>query len=120
MENTRWAMPIQLAVAEDVSPGSSRKLSGLGPVRGKLSSHEVIKKRDSPVRALVGLGRLRVDFHGLGLGHKVLGDRGGLGPYGGLDRWALLCRRDVVDGRLVEVSGKDVRGDRGLCRRHLC
>ena len=90
MEDTRWALPVQLAVAEDVSFGSSRKLSGFGPVCRKLSSNEAIKERDSPVRALVGLGRLCVDFHDLGLGRWGLGDRGGLGPYGGLDRWALF------------------------------
>ena len=109
MEDTRWASPVQLAVAEDVSFGSSCKPSGFGPLCRKLSSNEAIKERDSPVRALVGLGRLRVDFHGLELG------RGGLGPYGGLDRWALFRCRGIVDGRLVEVSGEDVRGDRGPC-----
>ena len=120
MENTRWAMPIQLAVAEDVGLGSSRKPSGLGPVSRKLSSNEAIKERDSLVRVLVGLGRFRVDFHDLGLDRMSLGDRGGLEPCGGLDRWALFGCRGMVDGRLVEVSGEDVRGDRGPCRRHLC
>ena len=97
MEDARWASPIQLAVAEDVSFGSSRKPSGFGPVCRKLSSNEAIKERDSPVRALVCLWRLHVDFHDLGLGRKGLADRGGLGLYGGLDRWALFCRRGVVD-----------------------
>ena len=107
MEDARWASPVQFAVAENVSLGSPSKPSGFGPVSGKLSSNEAIKERDSPVHALVGLGRLCADFHGLKLGH------GGLGPFGGLDRWALFCRRDVVEGRLVEVSGEDIRGDRG-------
>ena len=89
MEDTRWASPVQLAVAEDVSFGSSHKPLGFSPVCRKLSSNEAIKERDSPVRALVGLGRLHVDFHGLELGHGGLGDRGGLGPCNGLDRWAL-------------------------------
>ena len=119
MENTRWATPIQLVVAEDVSLGSSRKPSGLGPVRRKLSSHEAIKKRDSPVRSSVGLRRLCVNCHGLGLGWRGLGGKGGLGPYGGLDRWALYRRRVIVDGWLVEVSSEDVRGDRGPRRHHL-
>jgi hypothetical protein len=92
LEDARWASPVQLAVAEDVSFGSSRKPSGFGPVYRKLSPNEAIKERDSPVHALVGLGRLRIDFHGLELGRGGLGDRGGLGPYGGLDRWALFRR----------------------------
>ena len=92
LENTRRATPIQLAFVEDVRLGSSCKPSGLGPVCGKLPSNETIKERDSLVRTLVGLGRLRVDFHGLGLGHWGLGDRGGLGPCGGLDWWALFYR----------------------------
>ena len=120
MEDARWASPVQLTVAEDISLGSSRKPSGFGPVCGKLSSDEAIKEWDSPVHALVGLGRLHVDFHGLRLGRRGLGDRGGLEPYGGLDRWALFCCRGIVDGRLVEVSSEDVRGDRGPRRRHLC
>ena len=120
MEDARWASPVQFAVAENISLGSPSKPSGFGPVSGKLSSDEAIKERDSPVRALVGLGRLRVDFHDLGLGRRGLDDRGGLGPCSGLDRWALFHRRGVVDGRLVEVSGKDVRGDRGPRRCHLC
>ena len=92
LEDTRWASPIQLAIAEDISFGSSCKPSGFGPVCRKLSSNEAIKERDSPVHALVGLERLRVDFHGLGLGRRGLGDRGGLRPCGGLDWWALFRR----------------------------
>ena len=91
LEDTRWASPVQLAVAEDVSFGSSRKPSSLGPVCRKLSSNEAIKERDLLVRALVCFGRLRVDFHDLGLGQRGLGDRGGLEPCGGLNRWALFC-----------------------------
>ena len=68
LEDARWASSIQLAVADDVGFGSSRKPSGFGPVCKKLSSNKVIKEQDSPVHALVGLGRLRVDFHDLGLG----------------------------------------------------
>ena len=120
MEDARWASPIQLAVAEDVSFGSLHKPSGFGPVYRKLSSNEAIKEQDSPVRALVGLRRFHIDFHDLGLGSRGLGDRGGLGPSGGLDQWALFHCRGVVDGRLMEVSGEDVRGHRGPCRRHLC
>ena len=113
MEDARWASPIQLAVAEDISFGSSHKPSCFSPICKKLSSNEAIKEQDSPVRALVGLGRLRVDFHGLEFGRRGLSDRGGLGPYGGLDRWTLFCRRGIVDGRLVEVSGEDVQGGPG-------
>ena len=83
MEDTRWAPPVQLAIAEDVGFGSPRKPSGLGPVCRKLSSNEAIKERDSPVRALVNLGRLRVDFHGLRLSRRGLSDRGGLEPKDG-------------------------------------
>ena len=115
LKDTRRASPVQLAVAKDVGFGSPRESSGLGPIRGKLSSDEAIKERDSPVHALVGLGRLRVDFHDLGLGRRGHGDRGGLGPCDGLDRWALSCHRGVVNGRLVEVSGEDVQGDQGPC-----
>ena len=86
MKDARWASPIQLAVAKDVSFGSSHKPSGFGPVYRKLSSNEAIKEWDSPVHALVCLGRFRVDFHDLGLGQRGLGDRGGLEPCGGLDR----------------------------------
>ena len=68
MEDTGWASHVQFAVAENVSLGSPSKLSGFGPVSGKLSSNEVIKERDSSVRVLVGLGRFWVDFHDLGLG----------------------------------------------------
>ena len=75
MEDARWASSVQLAVAEDVSFGSSCKLLGFGPVCGKLSSNEAIKERDSPVRALVCLGRLRVDFHDLRLGRRGLSDQ---------------------------------------------
>ena len=120
LEDAGWASPIQLAVVEDVSFGSSRKPSGFGPIYRELSSNETIKEQDPLVCALVGLERFHIDFHDLGLGHRGLGDRGGLGPYGGLDRWALFHRRGVVDGRLVEVSGEDVRGDQGPRRRHLC
>ena len=96
MEDVGWASPVQFAIAEDVSFGSSRKPSGLGPVCRKLSSNEAIKEQDSPVHALVGLGRLHVDFHGLGLGRRGLSDGGGLEPCGGLDWWALFCRRGIV------------------------
>jgi hypothetical protein len=113
LEDTRWASPIQLAVAEDVSFGSSCKPSGFSPICRKLSSNEAIKEWDSPVHALVGLKRLHVDFHDLGLGHGGLGDRGGLEPYDGLDWWALFRYRGVVDGRLVEISGEDVWGGPG-------
>ena len=113
MEDARWASPVQLAVAEDVSFGSSRKPLGLGPVYRKLSSNEAIKEWDSPVHALVGLERFHIDFHDLGLDSRGLGDRGGLGPYGGLDRWALFCRRGVVDRGLVQVSSEYVRGGPG-------
>ena len=85
-------MPIQLAVAEDVSFGSLHKPSGFGPVYRKLSSNEAIKEHDSPVHALVGLGRLRTDFYGLELGYEGLGDRGGLGPCDRLDWWTLFRR----------------------------
>ena len=91
MEDTRWASPVQLAVAEDVSLGSASKPSSFGPICGELSLDEAIKERDSPVYALVGLRRLRIDFHDLRLGRRSLGDRGGLEPCGGLDRWALFC-----------------------------
>ena len=67
MEDARWASPVQFAVTENVSLGSLSKPLGFGPISGKLSSDEAIKERDSPVRALVGLERLRVDFHDLGL-----------------------------------------------------
>ena len=119
MEDTRWASPVQLVVAEDVSFGSSRKPSGLGHVRRKHSSNEAIKVRDSPVRTLVGLGRLYIDSHGLGLGRRGLGNKGGLGPCDGPDRWALLCRRGIVHRGLVQVSSEYVQGDLGPCRRHL-
>ena len=92
MEDARWASPVQLATAENVSLGSPSKPSGFGPVSGKLSSNEAIKEQDSPVHTLVGLERLRIDFHGLGLYRRGLGDRGGLGPCSGLEWWALLCR----------------------------
>ena len=75
--------PCTLAVAEDVGFGSSYKSLGLGPICRKLSSNEAIKERDSPVRTLVGLGRLRVDFHGLGLGRRGFSDRGAVGSIGG-------------------------------------
>ena len=81
---------------------------------------EPIKKRDSPVRVLVGLGRPGVDFHDLGLGRRSLGSRGGVEPRSGFGRWALFHCRGVVNGRLVEVPGKDVRGDRSPRRGHLC
>ena len=68
MEDARWASPMQLAVAEDVSLGSPSKPLGFGPVCGKLSSDEAIKERDSLVHAPVVLRRLCVDFHDLGLG----------------------------------------------------
>ena len=68
MEDTRWTSPIQFAIAEDVSFGLSRKPPGFGPITRKLSPSESIKERDLPVRVLFGLGRLRVDFHDLGLG----------------------------------------------------
>ena len=108
MEDAGRASLVQLVVAEDVSFGSSRESLGLGPVRRKHSSNEAIKERNSPVHTLIGLGRPCVDFHGLGLGHRGLGGRGGLGPYGGLDRWARFCRRGVADRGLVQVSGKYV------------
>ena len=120
MEDARWASSVQLAVAEDVSFGSSREPLGLGPIHRKHFSNEAIKERSSPVRVLIGLGRSCVDFHGLKLGGGGLGDKGGLGPCDGLNRWALFYHRGVADGGLVEVSSEDVWGDRGPCRRHLC
>ena len=120
MEDARWAPSVQLAVADDIGFGSSRKPLGLGPVRRKHSSNEAIKEGDPPVRPLVGLGRLCIDFHGLGLGRRGLGNRGGLGPFGWLGRWALLCCRGIVHRGLVQVSGEYVRGDRGPRRCHLC
>ena len=120
MEDTRWTSPVQLVVAEDVSFGLSRKPSGFGPITRKLSPSEPIKERDSPVHVPVGLGRLRVDFHDLGLSRRSLGGRGGVEPRGGFGRWALFRCRGVVNGRLVEIFGKDVRGDRSPCRHHLC
>ena len=68
LEDTRGTSPVQFTIAEDVSLGSPLKPSGFGPVARKLSLSEPIKERGSPVRVLVGLGRLRVDFHDLGLG----------------------------------------------------
>ena len=103
---------MQFVIVEDVSLGSPRKPSGFGPVTRKLPPSKPIKERDSPVRVLVGLGRLCVDFHDLRLGRRSLGGRGGVEPCGGFGRWALFCCRGVVNGRLVEVSGEDVRGDR--------
>ena len=67
MEDARGTSPVQFAIAEDVSLGLSRKPLGFGPITRKLSLSEPIKEWDSPVHALVGLGRLRVDFHDLGL-----------------------------------------------------
>ena len=97
-----------------------RKPSCFRSVVGKLPPIKPIEKRDSPVCALVGLRRLSVDLHDLGLGRRSLGNRGGLEPCGGLDWWALFRRQGIIDGRLVEVSGEDVQGDRGPCRCHLC
>ena len=76
MEDTGGTSPVQFAIAEDVSLGLPSKPLSFGPVNGKLSSGEAIKEQDSPVRALVGLGRPHVDFHDLG-------DKGGLSPVGG-------------------------------------
>ena len=86
MEDARWTSPIQLAVAEDVSFGLSRKPPGFGPVSRKLSSSEPIKERDSPVHVLVSLGRLYVVFHDLGLDRRSLGGKGGVEPHRGFDR----------------------------------
>ena len=68
MEDTRGTSPVQFTIAEDVSLGSVRKPSGFGPVARKLPPIEPIEERDSPIRVLVGLRRLGVDFHDLGLG----------------------------------------------------
>ena len=91
LEDARWASSVQLTVADDVSFGSSRQPLGLGPVHRKHSLSEAIEEGDPPVRPSGSLGRPCIDFHGLGLGRRGLSNRGGLGPYGGLDRWALLC-----------------------------
>ena len=91
MEDARWASPVQLAVAEDVSLDLSRKPSGFSLVYRELSLDEAIKEWDPPVRSLVGLGRLCVYFHNLRLSRRGLDDGGGLEPYGELDQWALSC-----------------------------
>ena len=91
MEDARWTSPVQLAVAEDVSLDSSRKPSGFSLVCRELSLDEAVKERELPIRALVGLGRLCVYFHNLGLSRRGLDDGGGLEPYGELDQWALSC-----------------------------
>ena len=120
MEDARGTLYVQFAIAEDVSLGSPRKPSGFGSITRKLSPSKPIKERGSPVHVLIGLGRLGVDFHDLGLGQESLGSRGGVEPRGGFGRWALFRCRGVVDGRLMEVPGKDVWGDRSPCRGHLC
>ena len=92
LEDARWASFVQLTIADDVSLGSSCQPLGLGSIHRRHSSSEAIKEGDPPVCPSVGLGRPCIDFHGLGLGRWGLGNRGGLGPCGGIDRWALLCR----------------------------
>ena len=86
LEDAGGKLPEQFAIAEDVSFGLSRKPLGFGPVCWELSPDEVIKEWDSPVRTLVGLGRLCFDFHDFRLDCGGLGGRGGLGPFDGLDR----------------------------------
>ena len=80
LEDARWASSVQLAVAKDVSFGSSREPLGLGPVRREHSSNEAIKEWNSPVRTLIGLGRSCVDFHGLGSAAGVSAIEGASGP----------------------------------------
>ena len=73
-------LPFYFVIAEDVSLGSARKPSGFGPVARKLPPIKPIEEQDSPIRVLVGLRRLGVDFHDLGLGRGGLGSRGASSP----------------------------------------
>ena len=68
LEDTGGTSPVQFIIAEDVSLGSACKPLGFGPVTRKLPPIKPIEERDSPIRVLVGLRRLGVDFHDLGLG----------------------------------------------------
>ena len=106
-------MPVQFVIVEDVGLGSAREPLCFGPVSRKLPPIKPIEERDSPIRVLISLRRLGVNFHDLGLGRGGLGSRRVVELCRGSHRWALLCRRGVVNGRFVEVSGEDVRGDRG-------
>ena len=108
-------MPVQFIIVEDVSLGSACEPSCFGPVSRKLPPIKPIEDRDSPIRVLISLRRLGVDFHDLELGRGGLGSRRVIDLCCGSHRWALLCCRGVVNGRFVKVSGKYVWGDQSPC-----
>ena len=58
-------MPIQFVIVEDVGLGSAREPSRFGSVVRKLPPIKPIEERDSPIRVLISLRRLGVDFHDL-------------------------------------------------------
>jgi hypothetical protein len=118
LENARGAAVIQLLfiTQQNERLGAPSQSPSFGLVEGQLSSEEIFQVRGLPVRDRCDPIPLLLDTQGL-----TLGDRG----YLGLGRGLLGLGRIVdLDGWLIYILGKDVRGNRrsprGYFRQLIC
>jgi len=115
-ENARGATLVYLTIEKYKSLGSLSDSSRLGLVWGQSAIDEALQERIAPIRQVIWRECLGLDVHGL-----RLRSRRGLGIETWVGRGKIRASIFfVVDRGLVEVTDKDVRGDRSLFGRHLC